>query len=67
MLILSRKIGETLCIGDNITVTVMDISSNQVKIGISAPKSTSIMREELILGEDSLSEKSAPKDVNYNR
>jgi len=47
MLILSRRRGETLCIGDDIKVTVMEIVGNQVRIGINAPKSIGVHREEI--------------------
>lgn len=47
MLILTRKVGETLSIGDNIKVTVVDIHGGQVKIGIDAPKEIAVLREEL--------------------
>ena len=47
MLILTRRIGETLIINDDIKVTVLGIQGSQVRIGISAPKDVSIMREEL--------------------
>lgn len=49
MLILSRKIGETLMIGDNVTVTVMENKGGQVKLGINAPKNVKIDREEIFL------------------
>jgi len=47
MLILSRKIGESLMIGDDIKITVLGIQGNQIKIGIDAPEEVDIMREEL--------------------
>jgi carbon storage regulator len=47
MLILSRKVGETLIIGDDITVTVLGTKGNQVRLGIEAPKDVSVHREEI--------------------
>lgn len=49
MLILSRKTGETLMIGDKVKITVMDVVGGQVKIGIDAPKDIKISREEIFL------------------
>lgn len=48
MLILTRRIGETITIGSDIKITVLGIKGNNVRIGISAPKDVSIMREEII-------------------
>ena len=48
MLVLTRKLGESVVIGDNIIVTVSDIKNGQIKLGITAPKDVTINREEVI-------------------
>jgi carbon storage regulator len=48
MLILTRRIGETLLIGDDITIKVVGINGNQVRIGIDAPLDVQVMRSELL-------------------
>ena len=47
MLILTRRVGETLVIDDNVTVTVLGIRGNQVRIGVNAPKEISVHRAEI--------------------
>lgn len=47
MLILTRRIGESVIIGDDVNVTVLGIKGNQVRLGVNAPKSVSVHREEI--------------------
>jgi carbon storage regulator len=47
MLILTRRVGETLMVGDEVTVTVLGVKGNQVRIGVNAPKDVSVHREEI--------------------
>lgn len=47
MLILTRRVGETVMIGDEVTVTVLGVKGNQVRVGINAPRSVAVHREEI--------------------
>ncbi len=47
MLILTRRVGETLIVGDDITVTVLGVKGNQVRLGVNAPKDVTVHREEI--------------------
>lgn len=47
MLILTRRVGETLMVGDEITITVLGVKGNQVRIGVNAPKNVAVHREEI--------------------
>jgi len=47
MLILTRRVGETLMVGDEVTVTVLGVKGNQVRLGVNAPKHVAVHREEI--------------------
>jgi carbon storage regulator len=47
MLILTRRVGETVMIGEEVTVTVLGVKGNQVRIGVNAPKTVAVHREEI--------------------
>jgi carbon storage regulator len=48
MLVLSRKLGEKIVIGDNITITIVDIDRGKIRLGIEAPRDVPIFRQELL-------------------
>ena len=62
MLILTRRVGETLMVGDDVTVTVLGVKGNQVRIGVNAPKDVSVHREEIY--DRIQSEKDDDQDAN---
>ena len=47
MLILTRRVGETVMIGDEVTVTILGVKGNQVRVGVNAPKTVAVHREEI--------------------
>lgn len=62
MLILTRRVGETLMVGDDVTVTVLGVKGNQVRIGVNAPKDVSVHREEIYLRIKEENKESQQKD-----
>ena len=52
MLILTRRVDESLVIGDNVTVTILGVKGNQVRIGVDAPRDVTVHREELAQKQD---------------
>ncbi|ADG68820.1 carbon storage regulator [Planctopirus limnophila DSM 3776] len=65
MLVLSRKPGEKILIGENVTVTIVRIGPNTVRLGIEAPRDMNIVREELCTGEDSAPTTTHTIDVHH--
>jgi carbon storage regulator len=63
MLILTRRIGETLIIGDDVNITVLGVKGNQVRLGINAPKDVSVHREEIYLRIQQEKEGGSPGNV----
>lgn len=61
MLILTRRVGETVVIGEDIVVTVLSIKGNQVRIGVQAPKDVAVHREELLKRQRPVTEAVAAK------
>lgn len=63
MLVLTRHSGESLIIGDNIEITVVEVQGDKVKLGINAPKEISVMRKELLEAAQSANEEAASPNV----
>ena len=59
MLILTRRVGEALMIGDDVTITVLGVKGNQVRVGVNAPEDVAVHREEIL----NRIEESAPREV----
>mgnify|MGYP000748118979 CR=1 FL=1 len=57
MLILTRRVGESLMIGDDVTITVLGVKGNQVRVGVDAPKEVAAHREEIL---NQIEESAAP-------
>jgi len=75
MLILTRRVGETVMIGEDVTVTVLGVKGNQVRIGVNAPRDVAVHREEIFerikreeAGEPEPDQESEPEIINaYGR
>ena len=66
MLVVTRKVDESLIIADNIEITVLEVSRDRVKIGISAPKDIKIIRNELIDTQNVNKDSGSSKELNKN-
>lgn len=61
MLILTRRVGESLIIGDNVTLTVLGVKGNQVRVGVDAPRDVTVHREEIAKRDDAGEASASPK------
>lgn len=66
MLVLTRKVNESITIGNNITVAVLEIKGNQVRIGVEAPRDIAVNRTEIYesIIQENIKASKAPKDLN---
>ena len=64
MLILTRRVGETVVIGDDVTVTVLGVKGNQVRLGVNAPREVAVHREEIF---DRIKRQSAEDDPEVRK
>ncbi|HEY7996468.1 MAG TPA: carbon storage regulator CsrA [Steroidobacteraceae bacterium] len=64
MLILTRRVGETVMIGDDVTITVLGVKGNQVRVGINAPKHVAVHREEIY---ERIKREQQPEDVTEEK
>lgn len=64
MLALSRKTGESLMIGNNVEITILEVKGDQVKVGINAPKSVTVYRKELYLQIQEANAEAMNQDVS---
>ena len=62
MLILTRRVGETVMIGDEVTITVLGVKGNQVRVGINAPKHVAVHREEIY---ERIKREQHPDELNH--
>lgn len=67
MLVLARSNGESITIGDNIEITVVDIQGGKVKLGIKAPKEITVLRKELLEAAKTANEQAASPDIDLSQ
>ncbi len=67
MLILTRRVGESLIIGDEVTITVLGVKGNQVRIGVKAPKEVAVHREEILDRMAEITSKCEIEDEPYGK
>ena len=67
MLILTRRVGESLMIGDDVTITVLGVKGNQVRIGVDAPKEVAVHREEILDRIENAAAEVADEDLKFRR
>jgi len=67
MLILTRRVGETLMVGEDITITILGVKGNQVRVGINAPRDIAVHREEIYNKIQQKDSDEAASDVSGNR